>query len=169
MTLHRIRFSFPMILIAIANALVIGQARAATETATFQVTATVPSQCTTLTTNALAFGTYDPTSATATDASATLSIKCSQGAAITVDLNAGTTAGATVAQRKLASGANTLNYNLYTSAARTTVWGGANTVSGTGQGLDTATSFTVHGRIAAGQTQAAPGSYSDTITVTVSY
>jgi len=156
-------------LLILVAAWMAGAAQAATETATFQVTATVPSQCTTLTTNSLAFGTYDPTAATPTDASATLSIRCSSGAAITVDLSAGSTAGATVAQRKLASGANTLNYNLYTAAARSTIWGGANTVSGTGQGLDTATSFTVYGRIPAGQTNAVPGSYSDSITVTVTY
>ena len=82
----------------------------------------------------------------------------------------GTTTGATVNQRKMASGAtNTLNYQLYSDAARSTIWGnttGTDTVTGVGTGL--AQSLTVYGSIPAAQASPA-GDYQDVITVTVFY
>jgi spore coat protein U-like protein len=70
----------------------------------------------------------------------------------------------------MVSGGNTLNYSLFSNAGRTTNWGnniGTDTVAGTGTGaLQT---LTVYGRIPASQTTAPVGSYSDTITVTVTF
>lgn len=64
----------------------------------FQSSATVNAQCQTLTTNALAFGTYDPTANTNTTANAAISVNCTKGTTVTVSLNAGSTTGATTAQ-----------------------------------------------------------------------
>jgi spore coat protein U-like protein len=75
----------------------------------------------------------------------------------------------------MASGANTLQYNLYTTAALTTVWGdgtGATaTQAGTGAGMATASTFKVYGQLpdSAANQAAVPASYADTITVTVTY
>jgi spore coat protein U-like protein len=75
----------------------------------------------------------------------------------------------------MASGANTLQYNLYTAATFGTVFGdgtgGTATNAGTGAGVATANTVTVYGQLldSASNQAAVPGSYSDTITVTVSY
>jgi spore coat protein U-like protein len=69
----------------------------------------------------------------------------------------------------MTSGGATVNYTLYSDSGRTTVWGttiGTNTVAATGSGA--AQSYTVYGRIPA-QTTPAPGTYNDTVTVTVTY
>jgi spore coat protein U-like protein len=141
---------------------------AATSSTTFQVTATVLSSCSVSATN-LAFGTYDPLAAAPTDGNSTVTVQCTLQAPFNIGLNAGVGSGATVATRVMTSGANTLNYSLYQNAARTTVWGNTpatDTVADTGTGI--AVPFTVYGRIPNGQ-NAAPGSYADTITVTVNF
>ena len=86
-----------------------------------------------------------------------------------VGLNQGTTSGGTVAIRKLTSGSATLDYLLFSDSGRTANWGntvGTDTVAKTGNG--SAQSTTVYGRIPA-QTSPAPGAYSDTVTVTVTF
>jgi spore coat protein U-like protein len=153
---------------AVLIALAAGSAVAATSTTTFQVTATVLSSCNVSAAD-LAFGTYDPLAASPTDGTSTVTVQCTLLAPFNIGLNAGVGAGATVATRIMTSGGNTLAYSLYQDAARTTVWGNTpatDTVSGTGTGV--AVPFTVYGRIPNGQ-NAAPGSYADTITVTVNF
>jgi spore coat protein U-like protein len=79
-------------------------------------------------------------------------------------------AGATVANRKMTGpAANQLNYSLFRDAGRTSNWGntvGTDTVPGAGTGV--AQTFTVFGRIPGSQPRA-PGTYSDTITVTLTF
>jgi spore coat protein U-like protein len=145
---------------------------AATTTTTFQVTANVAAQCNVSAAN-LAFGAVDPLGGNV-DQSTTVTVKCTKNSAYTVGLNAGATAGATIAQRLMANGADTMQYNLYTDAGRTTVWGNSAAapawVSGTGAGLGTAQVLTVYGRVPTGQPNLAVGSYTETaITVTVTY
>ena len=68
-----------------------------------------------------------------------------------------------------APGGALVNYTLYSDTNRTTVWGqtiGTDTVSASGSGA--AQSYTVYGRVPV-QTTPAPGAYTDTITVTVTY
>ncbi len=143
----------------------------ATTTTTFAVTAIVGASCTLGTVTTLGFGTYDPLTATDNDATTSIAVTCTLLTSYNIGLNAGTTTGGTVAQRKMqgVTPANTLNYNLYSNAGRTTIWGntiGTNTVAATGSG--TAQNHTVYGRIANG-TAANADTYSDTITVTVTY
>jgi spore coat protein U-like protein len=143
-------------------------ASAATATDTIAVTATVQSACTVVA-SPLAFGTYNPISASNLDATTTLNVTCTQGTAYNVGLNAGGGAGATTTVRKLTSSGHTLNYALYQDSNRTTNWGnavGTDTVPGTaGTG---ATAYTVYGRIAGSQNTTA-GAYTDSVTVTVTY
>ncbi|MBB3047521.1 spore coat protein U-like protein [Litorivivens lipolytica] len=72
----------------------------------------------------------------------------------------------------MSSGANSLNYNLYTDPTYLTVWGDGNggtaTVPGAIGVLLLPIDHVVYGRIPAGQNSAA-GNYSDTISVTVTY
>ena len=139
---------------------------AATATATFQVSATVQATCL-ISANALGFGTY---TGTQTDASTTISVTCSNGTSYSVGLDAGTASGASVTTRQMGgpSGA-TLNYALYRDSGRSQNWGttiGTDTTSGTGNG--SAQTLTVYGRVPASQYVTA-GSYSDTITATITY
>lgn len=144
-------------------------ALAATATDTMGVSATVVSACI-LDASDLAFGNYDPTSASAVDATTTVQVTCTTGTSFTVGLNAGLASGATVTTRKLQNGANLLAYQLYSNAGRTTNWGntpGTDTPAAT-VATTTPTTLTVYGRLAALQNVPA-GSYSDTVTVTVNY
>lgn len=137
--------------------------------------------CTTSGSN-LVFGNYAPFSTSATDITGTITVACSA----TVNLTGGTVSytialgagnSGSYATRKLNSGVNTLNYNLYTSSGYGTVWGdgtgGSVTVSGSGTVSLLVGSFsndaTVYGRIPALQVSTVPGSYNDTITITVTY
>jgi spore coat protein U-like protein len=63
----------------------------------------------------------------------------------------------------------TVNYKLYSDTNHTTNWGNTvstDTVSDTGTGASV--NYTVYGRIPP-QTTPAPGAYTDTVTVTVTY
>lgn len=165
---------FPAALLAApafaAGVLLIPQtASAATATDTMAVSATVQTACI-LTASPLAFGSYNPTSAANVDATTTISVTCTSGTSYTVGLNAGTTSGATVSARKMASNGHTLNYALYQDASRSVNWGntpGTDTPAAATAGSSAAT-VTVYGRIAGSQNTNA-GTYTDTVTVTVNY
>jgi spore coat protein U-like protein len=154
----------------------VGSAQAGTTTTTFNVTATVLANCS-VTANALNFGSYTP-GAGALSGSTTVQVRCTRNTGYTVALNAGSTPSGALAQRlmKNASTADTLEYNLYTTNALTTVFGdgtgGSGTGAGTGNGMGaTATSISVFGQLpdSTANQNAPTGSYSDTITVTVTY
>lgn len=125
-------------------------------------------------TQSLNFGVYDPTSGTAKDATASLTIDCSAnsgaGNAI-VSLSRG---GATsYAARRMASGSKRLTYQIYTNAARSTIWGdgssGTSRITVTGLAHNGGHSIVnYYGRIAA-HTVVAPGYYTDTIIATVTF
>ncbi len=132
------------------------------------VQVTITATCTINSASTLNFGTQGVL-ATNVDQTSTIQVTCTNTTPYNIGLDAGTGTGATVATRKLTSGANTVNYTLYSNSGRTTVWGNTvstDTVAGTGNGA--AQSYTVYGRIPS-QTTPAPGSYTDTITVTVTY
>ncbi len=141
-------------------------ANAATQTTTFQVTATVAATCLISATD-LAFGSYTGALAAATS---TISVTCTNTTPYNVGLSAGTATGATVTTRKMTGpAAALLNYALYRDSGHTQNWGttiGTDTVTGTGNG--SAQALTVYGQVAAGQ-YVTPGSYVDTITATITY
>jgi len=165
---NRFRFLF-----LAASALGGGLAQAGSTTTSFAVTANLQATCAT-TATALAFPAYTPGGGAIAQTS-TVSVKCTKNSAYTVALNGGSTTGGSVAQRLMSSGGNTLQYNLYTTAAHATVWGDASgtsvTQTGTGAGVATANVLTVYGQVpdSTANQLAVPGAYSDTITVTVSY
>lgn len=136
---------------------------------TFNVTATVIDACI-ITANDHAFGNYSPITGSDLDATSTIDVTCTNGLSYDVELDAGTTSGGAISARLMTDSTNTLGYNLYTTSARTTVWGDGTsssvTVSGTGNG--SVQSLTVYGRVPASQTAPA-GAYSDTVTATVNF
>lgn len=147
-------------------------AQAGTAGNSFQVTATVTSACTVSGTT-LNFGaSIDPlAAATPLDATSTLSVQCTNTTPYTVSLNAGVNAGgaSNFGSRLMKSGSNTLGYQLYLDAGRATVWGdGTASSTSAGTGTGSAQTLTIYGRLPS-LANVVPGSYTDTVTVTVSY
>ena len=139
-----------------------------TVTATIAVSASVLSSCG-VTALPLAFGTYNPAQVTNTTAQTTVAVTCTNGTPYNVGLSVGGGTGATVATRKMTSGANLMNYSLYSDNGYSTVWGptiGTNTITGTGSGL--VQTLNVYGSITALQSTPA-GTYTDSITVSLTY
>ena len=135
-------------------------AAAATATTTFAVTATVQATCT-VSATAMAFGIYTAAVAPSTS---TVSVTCTNTTPYTVSLDAGTATGATVTNRSMESGAVLLGYGLFSDSAHSVNF--ATTTSLTGNGASQP--ITIYGQIPAGE-YVTPGSYTDTITVTVTY
>jgi spore coat protein U-like protein len=151
-----------------------GGAGAGTATTNLMVSAAVEPTCT-VAANPLTFGRYRPGQGSVS-ANTTLTVRCPRGARFTVALDAGT-GSITVMRRVMTFGAYQLQYNLYTTAARTTLWGDGTlssaTVSGIGQGLSTGQAIveTVYGQVPDIDVNEdlAPGLYTDIVRVTVSY
>lgn len=144
-------------------------AQGTTTTTTFTVQVTITASCVINSASTLNFGGSQGVLGANVDQTSTIQVQCTNTTPYNIGLNAGTATGATVTTRKMTSGANTVSYSLYSDSGRTTNWGntvGTDTVSATGSGA--AQSFTVYGRIPP-QSTPAPATYTDTITVTVTY
>jgi spore coat protein U-like protein len=113
---------------------------------------------------AMNFGTY--VGALSTPGATPITVACPLLAAYTVGLNAGMGSGATTTTRKMTGpGSATLSYQMFQNSSLTTNWGntiGTDTEAGTGIAL--AQTLQIYPRAAAGQ-YVAPGTYTDTITI----
>ncbi|BBB14878.1 putative secreted pili protein [Candidatus Rickettsiella viridis] len=127
-------------------------------------------------TTGVAFGTYNPTLGTADTANGNVAVTCSALVLFTASyvISLGKGASATYSPRFMNLLGVHLNYNLYTTAGFTSIWGdatgGSVTVSDsyTAIALSQTRNYTVFGRIPALQTVGA-GTYIDSVTVTVTY
>ncbi len=140
-------------------------AQANPATTTFGVSASVLKDCT-VSATALAFGNY---TGAINSAQSAVTVTCTKSTTYTVGLGTGLASGATVTARQMQNGVALLNYGLFSDAAWTTNWGNTlatNWVTGTGNGAGQ--SLNVYGQIPAAQ-YVTPGSYTDTISVTVTY
>jgi spore coat protein U domain-containing protein, fimbrial subunit CupE1/2/3/6 len=125
-------------------------------------------------TTAVAFGTYVPT--TQKTANGNVAVTCSALVIFTVSYVISMAKGnsATYTPRFMNLLGVHLNYNLYTTAGFTSIWGdttgGTVTVSDsyTSIGLSTTRNYTVFGRVPASQF-VNPGTYTDAVLVTVTY
>ena len=155
----------------LASALLAPSAAFADSTSsTLTVEANVTANCT-VSAGSVNFGTVNPISGSNDDASGTFSVACTSGTGWTATAGVGSGSGASFAARRMTSGTNLLNYNLYTSSGYATVWGDGTGTTGTitGTGNGSAQSTTVYGRVASGQTSVPPGSYTDSVSVTITY
>lgn len=149
---------------------VTGAAHAITKTTTFQVSATVTTNCV-ISAQPLVLGTFDGTNNL--ENSSDITVSCTSGTPYSVNLSTG--GSGDFANRILSNGAANLLYNLYTSSGYNTIWGdntsGTGRLGGTGAGMGTPQTLTVWGRLLASQNQGAidAGSYTDTITATIVY
>jgi spore coat protein U-like protein len=136
--------------------------------------------CTTSATG-VSFGLYNPLSTTPNNTTGTVSVRCQLVSGFFERVNysvaLSTGSSGSFANRTLRSGSNPINYNLYTDAARTQIWGvnggGTTARAGTMNLFSFApiaqNDLTIYGRIPAAQYNAVPGNYTDTIVVTVTY
>lgn len=124
------------------------------------------------------FGTYNPLPGNAADTAGKFTVTCGLTLGLldtyTVTLSKG--GSNSYAPRKMSSGSNTLDYNLYIDAARTAVWGDGS--AGTSIVSDASLltllgtvvrEYDVYGRILPNQQSTPVGTYNDTITITVTY
>lgn len=152
-------------------ALSLAAAPALTQTATsqFNVQMTITSDCQINSAGNLDFGSTGVIAGNR-DAANSIVVQCTSGTPYHVGLNEGLGAGATVASRVMTGpSSSTIGYSLYTDAARSLVWGNTvntNTMSASGNGA--AQTYTVYGRVPLQDTPAA-GTYTDTVTVTLTY
>ena len=141
---------------------------AATATANLAVSATVTNNCT-ISTVALAFGSYDPVVANAStnlDGTGTVVVSCTKGSTATIGLGNGSNYSG---GRRMTDGTDFLVYELYNESTRTTVWNtGAGLLSTGAAPSKAARNFTVYGRVTSNQDVRA-GNYSDTVVATVNF
>jgi spore coat protein U-like protein len=158
-----------------ALAFVGGPASGTTTTQTFQVQLTIQAQCVINSTATLNFGSLGvlggASGTTNNDQNTTVAVQCTNTTPYDIGLDAGTTAGGSTTTRLLVgtSSSATVQYKLYTDPGHATNWGntvGTDTVHTTGNGASQ--SHTIYGRIPP-QTTPKPDTYSDTVTVTVTY
>ncbi len=132
----------------------------------FSATATVAVTCTVSATT-LDFGAPAGFLTSNVDAASTITTTCVSGTPYQIGLNNGVNASGTT--RRMAGGSEFISYELYRDSSRSQRWGNTlntDTVTSTGNG--SAQSTTVYGRVAP-QATPSPNTYSDTITVTVTY
>ena len=119
----------------------------------------------------VSFGTYLPFSGTPTDSTGSVTVGCLFIGPYSIALNAGLNGGGSFANRRMGSGSARMFYQLYTNATRTTVWGDGTGGSSVVNGfcfVVCSNPYTVYGRIPARQA-VRPGTYIDTIVVTVTF
>lgn len=152
-------------------------AAAALGTASAHALCTLVCSCS-ASTSPVVFGAYAALGNSASDAAGGVAVSCGGVAGLlisyTVELGAG--GSGNEAARQMRSAGGTLNYGLYRDAARSLPWGSlasGNAVRGSIPldllGSSRTVNYTVYGRIPAGQRSTVPGSYADTLVVTVTY
>lgn len=144
-----------------------GAAQAQTTiTDTFNVLITINAFCAITTPTNLNFGSNNLLNANV-DQTSGFNVQCTNTTPFNIGLNNGANFSGT---RRMADGSgNYVNYDLYQNTGRTTAWGttiGTNTLAATGTGASVG--YTVYGRVPT-QTTPAPGNYSDTVTISVTY
>lgn len=136
-------------------------------TSSFVATAKVQNACK-LVVNDLDFGSHGLLK-TSIDRSTTIDATCTAGTPYTLAIGPGLSGATDPALRRMMRGSEGLTYGLYRDPGRSLPWGwssGVNTFSGTGAGAKQM--VPVYGRVPA-QTSPSPGTYTDTVVVTLTY
>ena len=163
---------------AIMSAIVFGSAilgthsSADTGTSTMTVSATVKHACS-IDTNPMIFEVYDgvgTNTSNAFEATATVILTCTSGAAAVITMNAGTSAGSgsdDAPVRRMTAGSDEyLFYQIYSDVARETVWGNTVLTGIAINGIGSPQTHKVYGSIQSAQ-MVPEGDYSDQIYITI--
>lgn len=135
--------------------------------ASTSATATVNATCT-ITVSPLSFGATGSIAANM-DAAAQFTPTCNNGLPYSIALDGGLASATDPTQRKMSKGAERITYGLYRDLSRSQPWGaavGTNTQAGSGTGM--AQTVSVYGRVAP-QAVGSPGTYTDSVVVTVNF
>lgn len=150
-------------------------ANAQTASDSLTVDATVSASCT-IGTTTVAFGEYDPVnthSATDLDNTGEVSVTCTNGSSATITLGQGASASGTSTdadpERRLTDATDFLTYSLFSDSGRTTEWGNTELTGVASTGTGSAVAHAVYGRVDQGQSTVGAGTYSDTVTATVTF
>ena len=151
------------------------EAGAGTSTANLTVPLTITGSCT-IGAATLNFGSDAGTAllTTALTANTTVSVTCTSGSPFAIGMGQGSYYSSS---NRMASGTNYIPYALYQNSSLTTPWttaASSTTCTTTGDcftdtGTGTAQTFTIYGQVPTVATAPAPGSYSDTVTMTIMY
>lgn len=156
---------------AALGAVVSTPALAATATNTMPVSVNVINSCTVAATP-MSFGAPTAIGSANIDTTSTITLTCTNGAVYDVALDNGLNSAS--GQRYMSNGAATpvkVPYNVSSVSAGGANWGsttGTNTVSGSA-GTSGLVTLTAYGRIPSSATSVGAGSYTDTVTVTVTF
>lgn len=101
------------------------------------------------------------------DADGNLRVTCTTGTSYNVGLGNGQT-GTGPTARRMTRGGQAITYGLYKNAARSQAWGSAGGLLVTGSGAGGVQNLPVYGRVPP-QNTPTPGTYTDTVVVTVTY
>jgi spore coat protein U-like protein len=144
---------------------------AGTATGVLAIDATVVGTCL-VTPAVLSFGSLSAGSTTSSDAETNIDVRCTNGIDPTAISLAPTAA---ITGRKLTSGTSTVDYELYTTTARNTVWNTSNTINPDAS-VTVVTPLTVdgaalkvYGRVSNIPSGAILGAYAGAETITVTY
>ena len=147
-----------LIVVAVAAISLFGESEAAAQACTISVTS-------------VAFGSYNVFNTSALDSSGSITYSCdNQAKNISISLGQGSSG--TFSSRSMTKGGETLSYNLFMDAARTSIWGDG--TSGTSVYIrsnppnNSNVSLPIFGRVTAAQDVSA-GSYSDTVLATINF
>jgi spore coat protein U-like protein len=126
----------------------------------------------TVSATSVAFGSFNTLTGSTVDSTGTITVTCNKAIPYTIGLSPG--GSGTYSPRSMTNGGNQLAYNLYSDAGYSQVWGngtgGSSRVSDSIPSRQDFRDHTVYGRIPLStQRSAVAGSYSDSITVTVTY
>jgi spore coat protein U-like protein len=120
----------------------------------------------------LSFGTIEPLSSADITSIGGVNVNCSGGpVAYTIHLSEG---HGSMAQRVMRSGSKSLNYNLYTSNSYSNVvgdgTGGSLVINGFSTSSTSDSSYSVYGKVSnIGLSTVEPGTYTDSVSVTIFY
>ena len=176
----KLKFKLSPLKRAIVSAIALGftilgtQSHADTGTSNMSVSATVKHSCS-IDNTPMAFGAYDgvvANASTALDATATVILSCTSGAAALITMNAGASTGSgsdDVPVRRMTSEAGDyLVYQVYSDVSRDTVWGNTVPTGVALTGTGSPQTHKVYGSIPSAQ-MVPEGDYSDQIIVTITY
>ena len=162
------RRALPLLSAALIVPLLV-HAQELTKTAQFQVSVTIVGECNAITPLPVNFGANVGAAFTQPiNAEAQISVLCTANTPYSIALNGGLYG--TPVSRLMDSAGTKLSYGLFSDAARITYWGDGTTgvrVSGTGNG--STQSITVYGQLPVPGAVPKPGTYTDTVTATLTY